>query len=36
MKEECENFILIFLDLLINKLLRKLLENYMILIYYFG
>lgn len=36
MKEEYENFILIFLDLLINKLLRKLLENYMILIYYFG
>lgn len=36
MKDEYENFILIFLDLLINKLLRKLLENYMILIYYFG
>lgn len=36
MKEEYENFILIFLDLLINKLLRKLLENYMIFIYYFG
>lgn len=36
MKEEYENVILIFLDLLINKLLRKLLENYMILIYYFG
>lgn len=36
MKEEYENFIIIFLDLLINKLLRKLLENYMILIYYFG
>lgn len=36
MKEEYEYFILIFLDLLINKLLRKLLENYMILIYYFG
>lgn len=36
MKEEYENFIIIFLDLLINKLLRKLLENYMILIYNFG
>lgn len=28
MKEEYENFTLIFLDSLINKLLRKLSENY--------
>lgn len=35
MKEEYENFTLIFLDSLINKLLRKLSENYMTLIHYF-
>lgn len=36
MKEEYEHFTLIFLDSLINKLLRKLSENYMTLIHYFG
>lgn len=36
MKEEYENFTLIFLDSLINKLLRKLSEIYMTLIHYYG